>query len=314
MSYRLEDYFTIQQHPAPIVIVDWMVLSHVAYDTLKPLKDHVSEKRWRLLAKACWVNILNRGPEFLPQSPWRTIIVNDYKDETGGYWRKAVGAACPGLQQAWDDYAERTGKSPERRYKGNRSARPDDFWIVEEEGREYASKYFPMFSEKGFEADDWAGLAYRLHRGNRQMFLHTVDRDWSMLVDDDRGIFFANTRRPRANEAVKQRLIDNEAVCYHTETKVGVKINHPRELAFAKSEKGDMGDNLPPGSPVYLFDLCEPPEEWKLENYSPEKTSLFLKELENPESNIRLDHLEKVEATFPEFIEGVRFNQSPEFF
>ena len=305
-STKLEDNFLVQRKPSPLVIYDWMVHAHVTYEAVKDLVNYVSEAQWNNLVLAAWVYSLNRGPEFLPQSNWRVVVVNDGKDDSGGYWRKHVGATCPEMHQAWEEYCEKHGEA-ERKYKGNRSGRDEVFWKAEGIGKAYAEKFFPFFLEKSFEADDWAGLAYRLHQNDRQMFLSTVDRDWSMLVDDQRGIYFANVRRSRAKELIQQRLVDNEAVIHHTKHKLKVDINHPRELAFAKSEKGDMGDNLPPGAPVYMFDLCEPPDEWKLENYCPEKVENFKAAMYEPSSNIHLDHLARVKKEFPDFIEGVSF-------
>lgn len=311
-----DEEFVVKGSPTPLVIYDWMVHAHHVYEWVKVLKPYVSESRWRNLALAAWVYSLNRGPEMLtpPEEGWRVVIVRDCKDSDGHYWRKEEGENDPELQAAWDAYLQ--GKHRLRKYKGHRSSRPEDFWTVEKIGRAYADKFFPHFAEEGFEADDWAGTAYRLHESpeGRQMFLYTVDRDWSMLVDDSRGIYFANSRRPRANELDKQRLVDNEAVVDHTLRKMKMEISHPRELAFAKSVKGDMGDNLPPGAPVYLFDLCEPPMEWRLENYSPEKVKSFKEELSSKEPNTRADHLDRVREAFPDFLEGVSFKhiQSPD--
>lgn len=309
---KLEDRFKVQEYPAPIVVFDWMVHSHLVYEWVKDWRNYLPPSRFRELVKGIWAYWINRGPEFLPQSNWRIVIVNDYKNADGGYWRKEAGMKDPLLQKAWDEY---TGEKPEStHYKGHRKGRTDEFWEIENIGKEYAMAYFPFFSEQNFEADDWAGLAARFHTGDRQMFLDTVDRDWSMLVDEDRGIYFANCRRCRPKERIQQQLVDNEAVIDHTEYKLGVNINHPRELAFAKSEKGDLGDNLPPGSPVYLFDLCEPPEEWKLENYNPEKAEEFRKALTDPKPNVRKDHLDLVERTFPLQLEAIGLRGNKELY
>lgn len=301
---KLEDFFVVKEYPAPIVIYDHMVHAHHVFEWVKDFKAYVSTNKYHQLIKAAWAYSLNRGPEFLPQVNWRVIVVRDHKDHEGAYWRKNVGECDPVLQQAWDNFQ---GEIISRKYKGQRGKRPDEFWEVENIGRAYQDAYFPVFSEEKFEADDWAGLAHRLHPNNRQMFLYTVDRDWSMLVDEDREIYFANSRRPRERERIQQRLVDNEAVKDHTLHYMKREISHPRELAYAKSEKGDMGDNLPPGAPVYLFDLCEPPAMWRLENYNSQKAELFKKELENEKGNININHLEEVERVFPEFLEGVRF-------
>lgn len=293
----------IQTSPAPLVIYDWMVHAHIVYDFMKDFKELLPQETYRTHVKAVWAYSLNRGPEFLPEAPWRTIIVNDSKDSEGVYWRKYAGQSDPDLNKAWEKYSQ---ESLNTTYKGNRGKRTEEFWEVERIGRDYAQEYFPFFSEELFEADDWAGTAARLHSEDRQMFLSTVDRDWSMLVDNDRGIYFANARRCKENERIQQRLVDNEGVIHHTQLRLNVSINHPRELAFAKSLMGDMGDNLPPGSPLYLFDLIEPPAQWKLENKSPDKVELLKQELYNPNPNTRFDHLAEVREKLPLLVHRVK--------
>lgn len=310
MDTKLENRFLVNSYPAPLVIYDWMVHAHHVFDWVKELKGTVSEPRFREMVKATWVWSINRGPEMLRQQKWRVVIVADEKDETGGYWRKQMGLTDPSLIQAWKAY-DPDGTKPTK-YKGHRTPRPDLFWEIEAIGKEYATKHFPIFQQKGFEADDWAGAAARLHdpEEHRQMFLYTVDRDWSMLVDDDKGIYMANSRRCRPRERIQQRLVDNLAVIDHTEYKLEEVISHPRELAFAKSVKGDLGDNLPPGSPIYYFDLVNPPGEWKPENYCPEKANKFKEELLNPDPNIYTEHLQEVYGKFGAHLERVSFFQT----
>jgi len=73
--------------------------------------------------------------------------------------------------------------------------------------------------------------------------------------------------------------------------KLGVKIESPRFLAHAKQEQGDLGDNLPPGSPLEYFDLCEAHPKYMVEKL-PDYKELTVA-LDNPKPNIHLDHLEK---------------------
>jgi hypothetical protein len=287
----------------PLVIYDWMVHAHRIFDLYQDYKRLFPPKKYQTMIKGAWAISLNHPIDFLPLQNYRVVVVNDFKDEDGCYWRKHEGEKDPLLAEAWGNYSGGKGK-PEA-YKGHRTGRNEDFWEVEKIGREYAHCYFPFYSEQGFEADDWAGLAHRLHTGERTMYLSTIDRDWSMLVDDDRNILFANTRVSRKKEFIQKRLVDNAGVILHTKHRLKVDISHPRELAFAKALKGDMGDNLPPGSPVYLFDLVNPPDKWKLENHCPDKASLFKRDMLNPEPNNHLEHIEEVRGKLPQLFDRV---------
>lgn len=306
----LEQTFQVNNKVAPVVIYDWMVHAHHVYDWVKIYQEYswLPKNQFEQIVKAVWVWSINRGPEFLPQSDWKIIIVRDHKDGERNYWRKYAGDIDKELAEAWEVY----GEHPSTEYKGTRNKRDSMFWDIEAIGKEYANKYFPCFDKELFEADDWAGQAGRqwdpLDSDNpRQMFLYTVDRDWSMITAEERGIYFANSRRPRPNERIQQRLVDNMAVIDHTEYKLNEIITHPKFLADAKSAKGDMGDNLPPGAPKYFFDLVTPPEEWMMENYDPALAALFESELNRfTDSNVQYDHLNEVYQKYSSVIERVR--------
>jgi len=236
------------------------------------------------------------------------IFVADKRfSDSGNYWRNNVMQTCPVVKQAWVDHAEREGVDYEtlkKDYKGTRSEKSEEFYFVYNICRKYATEYFPFFEAEGYEADDLAGAVYRLSRDSeeesivrqRQIFLATLDRDWSQCVDDAHKIYFANTRYPFPNEKIQERLVGNEGVIEHTLHKMGYDITHPSELSKFKVLHSDMGDNLPKGTPIELFDLCEPHPEFNIDK------ELIWKELEKScnesKPNDRPDHMEQTLRQF----------------
>jgi hypothetical protein len=172
-------------------------------------------------------------------------------------------------------------------------------------GRSYVTEYYPFYEAEGFEADDWAGAIYRLSRDSsadslvrkRQILLNTLDRDWSQLVDEEHKVYFANCRVPFPNEKIQERLVGNQGVIEHTAHRMGFELDHPKNLADWKVKHGDMGDNLPPGSPKCLFDLCEPNPDYCVETVATNFEE-FVEDLNNHKSNDRPDHFDQSMRAF----------------
>jgi hypothetical protein len=97
---------------------------------------------------------------------------------------------------------------------------------------------------------------------------------------------------PFPNEKIQERLVGNQGVIEHTAHRMGFDLDHPKNLADWKVKHGDLGDNLPPGSPKCLFDLCE-----ENPDYSVERTASnfeeFIECLNNPKANDRPDHFDQ---------------------
>jgi hypothetical protein len=129
---------------------------------------------------------------------------------------------------------------------------------------------------------------------DRHIFLSTIDNDWTQLVDEEHHVYWANTRVPRPRERFQDRLRGNEQVLFHTLHKAGHEIEHPSQLAAKKVLAGDMGDNLPPGSPIEYFDLCEAHPKHcveKLDWYDD-----FVEALNDPEPNWKPEHMKKANS------------------
>ena len=307
---KLETNFKLDLNPAPLVVCDFHVYLH---DILRwfeekiegSFKPEVEDK----LLKGAWALKINRGPDMLPRHSYRIVVVADSRfPDTGNYWRDRFMKESTVVQTAWESYAEDQGKNLAEiptHYKGTRGEKTDNFWRVFHIGWAYCNEYFPVFSHPGFEADDIAGAIYRLSRDSgadsvvnqRQIFLSTLDRDWSQLVDEAHKVYFANTRVPFANEKIQERLVGNLGVIEHTLHRMGYELDHPRNLSDWKVKHGDMGDNLPPGSPKCLFDLCEPNPHYPVEETLSNFDDLVVC-LNDPKANTRPDHFEQTLRQF----------------
>lgn len=305
---KLEKLIVLENNPVPLVVWDFNVaVFHVInwYEKISgSFKPEVEEK----LVKGAFALHINRGPDMLPRHSYRMLFVADKRfEETANYWRNNVMQTCPVVKQAWINHAEREKiefNTLNTDYKGTRGEKTDEFYFVYNICRNYATEYFPFFEAEGYEADDFAGAVYRLSRDSgeeevvrrRQIFLATLDRDWSQCVDEAHKIYFANTRYPFPNEKIQERLVGNEGVIEHTAHRMGYDITHPSQLAKHKVLHSDMGDNLPKGTPIELFDLCEPHPMYDID-----KTAVWkdLKECCNdPKGNDRPDHFEQTLRQF----------------
>ena len=305
---KLEQTIVLERNPVPLVVWDFNVAVFHVLNWYSKISGSFKEEVEAKLVKGAFALHINRGPDMLPRHTYRMLFVADKRfKESSNYWRNNVMQTCPIVKQAWVDHAEREGvpfESLKTNYKGTRVEKTDEFWFVYNICRDYATKYFPFFEAEGYEADDFAGAVYRLSRDSdddsiarkRQIFLATLDRDWSQCVDEAHKIYFANTRYPFPNEKIQERLVGNDGVIEHTAYKMGYDLTHPSELSKFKVLHSDMGDNLPKGTPIELFDLCEPHPEFNID-----KLPLFtdLEECCNdPTPNDRKDHLKQTLTQF----------------
>jgi 5'-3' exonuclease len=296
-----EQSFELEKDPAPLVVVDFLVYAWSIFNLIEEVQHLFSPELIKKVIKALWAVKINRGPDMLPHHDYRIVVVSDKRYEKyGAYWRGVEINRDERMEIVWEEYCEGKGtdvSGVSTNYKGNRREKDDNFYQVVEIGWEYATTYFPCFKEEGFEADDWAGAIYRISRDSRgvchdrQILLSTIDRDWSGLVDESHKIFWANTRYPGPKERIQERLAGEDQVLLHTELKLKVKINHPREIFRAKHEQGELSDNLPPGSPLEYIDLSEAHPKYQIEKLS--QYPDLVKDCNNPQSNIFYEHLEK---------------------
>lgn len=320
MSDLREHRFKLDSNPAPLVVVDFMVLSWGVFNWIEGIRHLYSPDLVEKLIKAAWAVKINRGPDMLPRHDHRIVVVSDKRyEDSKTYWRGVEVLKDERIEACWEEYAEGRGISVQdipTGYKGNRREKNDEFYQTVQIGWEYVTKYFPCFKEEGQEADDWAGLLYREVRDTdndvlkkRQKLLSSVDRDWTGLVDEELNIYWANTRYPGPRERIQERLAGEDQVLLHTEMKLGFDIKHPLEIFAAKAEAGELGDNLPPGAPIEYIDLSQPHPKYDLRKS--DLYSSFVEEISKPESNTHHEHYEQAIAglkgthiPFPDCWEG----------
>ena len=298
--------FKLDEKPAPLVVVDFMVAAWDVFAFMKTYQDLLPEELVKKLIKAAWALKINRGPDMLPKHDYTIVVVSDKRfEDSKMYWRGLEVVKDERIALLWEDYCEKKGKSIDeisQKYKGNRTDRNDKFYQIVEIGWEYVSEYFPSFKAEGYEADDWAGAIYRLSKyslgvcHDRQILLSTVDRDWSGLVDESCNVWWANTRKPRSNEAIQERLAGEDQVILHTRMKMKKEIQHPLEIYQAKHEYGELGDNLPPGAPIEYIDLSLPHPKYQVENLT--DFPKLVEKVNDPNPNMRWDHYKSAEVAF----------------
>lgn len=227
---------------APLCIIDFRVHMHHILSSVK----HVPEAMQKQWLQHVWRIRLNRGPDALSRIEHRVIVVDDYKDEQNRYWRNLLLPS----------------------YKGDRSReRCGVLEQVCEIGHQVALKDIGhIYRAELFEADDWAGVVHRIKLAakagplsQRECYYSTVDGDWQQLVDDATKQYWVTTG------PWQSRLKNEHEVRCYVSRKLKEIIHHPREIALAKHKRGDMGDNLPAGSPIELFDLCNRHDTYSIE-------------------------------------------------
>jgi hypothetical protein len=307
VTQKFEDTFVVKKDPTPLVVIDLMVHCHTVNNYLDRIRNFVKPEHEDNVIRALFAIDINRSPEFLPPFERRIVVVADQKYQSGKfaghYWRGKEVHRDERMEFVWENYAETEGVQVEdlaKGYKGTRGEKSEQLLNVIRIGFDYCRSYFPTFSEEGFEADDIAGAVYRRSRDyggvcrDRHIFLSTIDCDWHQLVDEDHGVFWANTRIPRPRERFQDRLRSNEQVIYHTLHKAGHEIGHPSELAAKKVVVGDSGDNLPPGSPIEYFDLCEAHPRYQIEKC--DWYAELVEALDDPTPNWQPEHMRKANS------------------
>jgi hypothetical protein len=306
VSEKPEKTIKLLNSPAPLLVIDFNVMCFAVLTWYESkISGMLSKEVERKLVRGAWALFVNRGPQYMPRHNYRIVFAADFRNKkTGNYWRNEYMEVSDKVKEAWINHAEKTGvelSSLKTNYKGTRSDKTENFWFVYNEGLEYCNKYFPWFWHEGFEADDVASCICRLSRNSkpgdvikdRQILLHTVDKDWIQLVDDENQIYFSDSRFVRANEKIQNQLHNESTVREWVTHKMKATIEHPREIAAHKARLSDMCDNLPAGSPEELFDLVEPIShpQWNLDNFL--LNDYFIDNVNKPEGNTRADHFEQ---------------------
>ena len=214
------------QPSSPLLIIDFRVaLFQILYSSQRG--DYYLQ----------WQSYLNRLPIKMGLQSAPIIIVDDQKGgRNDTYWR-----------QDWlnlnSEYLPK--------YKGQRLPKPDVYDNLYKKGIEYIkTNNIDYFASPSKEADDWAGLVFRLKQTveiNAEIIFCTIDQDWQQLVDDKLCI------KVYCDGNWKQisRLKDELEVLLDYKADLGSTY----DIVDHKMAFGDAGDNIVPGSPREIIDL-----------------------------------------------------------
>lgn len=250
MLIKLENVF---KHTSlnPLVVIDcrvqvFLIMSKITafkkhYATLEDPEYEIDSPDYDQLIKslilAHWLTTLNDPMPWLvrPSEGYTVIVVDDYKDKRGKYWRSKYVS----------EYKETR----------DHSQRTDLYYQILDELKLLIANpkcKIPMLREEGFEADDFAGALWREWNRlpfKRDVFFLTVDSDWKQLVGENS--YFANAKpcefRLQSYYEVLRDYFDK-----------GQIMQSCAAISEFKALYGDSSDNLPPGSPRGVIDLVDP--------------------------------------------------------
>lgn len=207
----------------PTIIIDCRVLVFRIISYYKKYKeildkDLLFRKDWIF---ANWSLIINDPIPYLKDNPsYNVILVDDTRFKDGsGYWRNWLFPL----------------------YKANRDPlnRDSIYFEILESIYQYLDKStIDLFKEEGFEADDFAGLAYRCKTSDSPLVLFSVDTDWLQLVSDSKNILFccSSGHTPKLRSEYEVIIWANRK---------GYLIKRPQGIVDMKKIYGDSSDNIP---------------------------------------------------------------------
>lgn len=249
------------------VVLDFSVCVHRLHETLEGVT--ISKEDYASVVKASMVWLQScewLGSLVEDMDAVQTISVLDTKI-AGGYWRTEYLKQPEVYQNIPAKKA--TKKNPAKMmtepvaYKGGRKFPDHSFTklkhtmtsITEERG-------YNMLAMPGYEADDLAAAVVMINsmrEDPHNIILATVDADWMGMISDQVTWFCTTGYTPRVRHSMEQ-------VNSWAERRLGKTLLEPSDIWAVKAVQGDKSDNLPPGSPIEVIDLFNPPEEHKLWN------------------------------------------------
>jgi 5'-3' exonuclease, N-terminal resolvase-like domain len=254
------------------VIIDFSVLAHNLYANLKGcgvLIGGIREEPYTSILKAQLLQTMSLDwMGTLKPSEAQIVLVCDRKSKTyatldgyPGYWRTQylqrpeVVADIPRKRKA--------DQGKPISYKGGRKYPEPGFTKLKEHLLKLCvQQKFSIVSVDGFEADDIAAaycvLNARLPEDlQHDITLVTVDSDWVGLVSPKVRWFCMSGYFPRLRD-------DLVTINYWANKRLGVSVSNPSDIWDIKVNQGDKSDNLPPGSPIEVISLFQPPLEFRL--------------------------------------------------
>lgn len=146
-------------------------------------------------------------------------------------------------------------------YKGGRKFPEYSFTKLKKKMYQFAGEQdWTMLASPGYEADDMMAALVQVNQqtGNEHYItLVTVDADLLGLVGTHTDWFCMYGWQPRLRRLNSPEL--KEWSLRRLKTDIS---QNPRDIWTVKAKSGDKSDNLPPGSPIEVIDLLEPPSEY----------------------------------------------------
>ncbi|MEM9451545.1 MAG: hypothetical protein AAGA75_23845 [Cyanobacteria bacterium P01_E01_bin.6] len=230
-----------------LFIIDTSVVAHLMCSRLCQYTLSDEERELYVKASLHWINALGMIPYFADAQECHCIWAMDSKP----YWRSRILPT----------------------YKGNRSPSSHEVSLVLDIVRELN---FQTIEFTGYEADDIAALFCAVYHRRpirstwESINLLTIDTDWQGLVSDGITWMDINGHEPRVRniDALYQWFEGKHAKqpkkWQQAYPLPSVSEFRPSNIWQWKSVVGDRSDNLPPGSPIGLIDLYQPPDEFRL--------------------------------------------------
>lgn len=277
-------------NPKTTVIVDFSVCVHQLHNMLTAMEVEKDYLKAAVQAQMVWLH----------SGEWIKPLVGDniqlvYVTDSKPYWRKDYllqEDVYTGISdRAKEAYLKRYPKGKKQykpepvHYKAGRKFPEYEFtrtkkWMLEAAAR----NEFSVLSVHSYEADDLAAALVMTNRmlpqeQQNNIVLATVDTDWMGLIDDRTTWFCTYGYAPRVRYTMDH--INGWAM-----RRLGTELSCPRDIWRVKTIQGDKSDNLPPGSPIEVIDLTEPPMEhrlWLRPEYAPMMRNLLTQEADNKE-------------------------------
>lgn len=223
------------------LIFDTSVISHLLAYNLGPIFERSQDKGYAALYhQLIWLE----SCEWWDISVDRVVWALDVKG-TKGYWRHS--------------YLEAYGID----YKGKRSSSTGNVATCLGTVPKFLNQLgFYTLGVKGFEADDVAALFVHERETGDSIYLITIDTDWCGLIDP-KGVYWSS---PNTYHRPVHRW-DLETLNEWASVRLNSVLEEPSQIWEEKAKAGDRSDNLPPGSPIEVIDLLNPPEKYCLWRY-----------------------------------------------
>ncbi len=282
-------------NPRTTVIVDFSVCVHQLHNMLTSMDVEKDNLKAAIQANMVWLH----------SGEWIKPLVGDninivYVTDSKPYWRLDYllqeEVYVPVFERQLAAYKERYPKGRKQfkpepiHYKAGRKFPTPAFKSCKTKMLNAAHRNeFSVLSIKGYEADDLAAALVMTNRmmpkdQQQNIVLATVDTDWMGLIDNHTTWFCLRGYDPRVRYSM-------EHINEWSLRRLGTELSCPSDIWRVKTIQGDKSDNLPPGSPLEVIDLLQPPMEhrlWLREDTAPLLRTILTQEIDD-KGNLPLD-------------------------